>query len=478
MSEFARSDDDAPLGFHSLDREVEATLPVTGTVPEWLSGSLVRNGPGSFAVGDGSVDHWFDGLAMLHRYTFDDGEVRYRNRFLGSDAYDAAVAGEFDTGFATGRSTLRERLWNLFVADAYDNANIIVEQFDGAFYALTESPRWVRVDPRTLDAIGDTRYDGPAPSGSLPCAHLQYDPDRDVHVNVETEFGRPSHYHVYAMRSPDRRALLASVETDRPSYMHSFALTPNYVVLTEFPFDVHPLAFFKPGRQPPFVQHFRWRPEAGMTVHVVDRAGGGVVGRAKTDAVFGFHHVNAFETDDGDVVFDLETLPDAAAMGTLDLDALRAGELDDIAGRLDRYRVRNPAGRTRVERTARIAEGTGLPTVSPDAWLSEHRYVYAQSTDQPVTEWARAVCKVDVQSGTVTEFSDGNACSEPIFVPRPDGTAEDDGVVLVVVLDHDAERSELVVLDGETFNEVARATVPHPIPYDFHGRFFPDLTPG
>jgi beta,beta-carotene 9',10'-dioxygenase len=193
--------------------------------------------------------------------------------------------------------------------------------------------------------------------------------------------------------------------------------------------------------------------------------------------VFGFHHVNAFETDDGDVVFDLETLPDAAAMGTLDLDALRAGELDDIAGRLDRYRVRNPAGRTTVERTARFAEGTGLPTVSPETWLSEHRYVYAQSTDQPVTEWPRAVCKVDVDTGTVTEFSDGNACSEPIFVPRPDGTAEDDGVVLVVVLDADAERSELVVLDGETFDERARATVPHPIPYDFHGRFFPDLTP-
>jgi beta-carotene 15,15'-monooxygenase len=465
-----------PLGFHSLEHETSAILPVEGSLPGWLSGSLVRNGPGSFAVGDGHVDHWFDGLAMLHRFTFDGGRVRYRNRFLRTDAYDDAKAGDFDGGFATGRSTLRERLWNVFFEDAYDNANIVVEQFGDEFYALTESPRWVRVDPGTLETTGETQYDGSIPHGQLTCAHLQYDPARDVYVNFETEFGRPHRYHVYAMRSPERRALLASIETRRPSYMHSFALTPNYVVLTEFPFDVNPLAFFKPGRQGSFIEHFRWRPEAGTTVHVVDRTGGGVVGRATTDAVFGFHHVNAYESD-GDVVFDLETLPDPTAVESLGLEQLQAGTLDAIAGRLDRYRITNPAGDARVERTARHSTGTGLPTVSPAVWLDEHRYVYSQGTDQPVTEWPRSVRKVDVDAGTKVEYSEGNPCSEPIFVPRPGGDAEDDGVVLTVELDVDAERSALVVLDGETFTERARAPVPHAIPFDFHGRYFPDLVP-
>jgi beta-carotene 15,15'-monooxygenase len=51
----------------------------------------------------------------------------------------------------------------------------------------------------------------------------------------------------------------------------------------------------------------------------------------------------------------------------------------------------------------------------------------------------------------------------------------DDGVVLTVVLDTDAECSRLVVLDGESLAELARARLPHALPFDFHGRFFEDL---
>jgi beta-carotene 15,15'-monooxygenase len=468
---------DTPLGFHSLDTETTVALTVEGELPDWLTGSLIRNGPGAFEMGETAVDHWFDGLAMLHRYTFDAGTVSYANRFLRTDAYAAAQAGSFEGGFATGESTLRERLWNLLAGEPYDNANIIVERIGDSYLALTESPRWVRVDPATLTTGDASTYEGPAPAGDLACAHLQYDPDRDVHVNFEIEFGRPSYYHVYAMRAPDRRALLASIPTDRPSYMHSFALTPNYVVLTAFPFDVNPLAFLKPGRQGPFIENFRWRPEVGMTVYVVDRAGGGVVGETTTDAVFGFHHVNAYETAAGDVVFDLETLPDAAAVDALELATLRAGELEAVAGRLDRYRITAPADDPTVERVARLSRGTGLPTVSPAVRLEAHRYVYAQGGDEPVTEWPRAVRKVDTERGTETEWSAGHPVSEPLFVPRPDGTAEDDGVVLAVQLDRAAGRSELVVLDAATLTERARAPLPHAVPFDFHGRYFDGLVP-
>ena len=67
----------SPLGFQSATTEYDDYRPpVDGTIPAWLSGTLIRNGPGRFRVGEQRVNHWFDGLAMLRRYSFDDGAVR------------------------------------------------------------------------------------------------------------------------------------------------------------------------------------------------------------------------------------------------------------------------------------------------------------------------------------------------------------------------------------------------------------------
>lgn len=91
-------------GFQSLTVEREAVeLPVDGELPAWLDGVLFRNGPAQFEIDGDPVQHWFDGLAMVHRIAFEpeDDSVTYTNRFLRSDAYAAARAGEFSGGFAT-----------------------------------------------------------------------------------------------------------------------------------------------------------------------------------------------------------------------------------------------------------------------------------------------------------------------------------------------------------------------------------------
>ena len=81
--------------------------------------------------------------------------------------------------------------------------------------------------------------------------------------------------------------------------------------------------------------------------------------------------------------------------------------------------------------------------------------------------------KIDVTDGSHVEWDEPHAwAGEPVFVPRPGAEAEDDGVVLSVVLDVAAGRSFLLVLDAASFTEIARAEAPHHIPFGFHGQFF------
>ena len=56
---------------------------------------------------------------------------------------------------------------------------------------------------------------------------------------------------------------------------------------------------------------------------------------------------------------------------------------------------------------------------------------------------------------------------EPIFCPRPDAQAEDDGWVLVMVYNSVTDRSHLVILDAQDLKKgpVARVKLPQMIPY-------------
>jgi carotenoid cleavage dioxygenase-like enzyme len=113
-----------------------------------------------------------------------------------------------------------------------------------------------------------------------------------------------------------------------------------------------------------------------------------------------------------------------------------------------------------------------LPRVAPSTAGKRYRYAYAvDSSADAAVPFARIV-RCDMDGGATMVWSSAAASpGEPVFVPRPGATDEDDGVVLAVVLDARARSSYLVVLDGRTLAELGRAVVPHPIPFGFHGLF-------
>ena len=117
----------------------------------------MRTGPAKFDVGSTTVNHWFDGMAMLHRFSFADGRVTYANRFLRSDSYcEAVVKGSLARGeFATDPCrTLFQRVAAVFSPHLTDNCNVNVDMFGGVPVALTETTLPVRFDAETLQTLG------------------------------------------------------------------------------------------------------------------------------------------------------------------------------------------------------------------------------------------------------------------------------------------------------------------------------------
>src|SRR3954471_5260893 len=141
-------------GFDSLENETRIEgLPVTGEPPRWLQGSLIRTGPAKWEVGARTMNHWFDGLAMLHRFSFSGGEVSYANRFLESRAYRAAKeTGELTfSEFATDPCrSLYQRVTSMFSPKLTDNANVNLVKLGERFIAMTEAPIPIQFDAETL----------------------------------------------------------------------------------------------------------------------------------------------------------------------------------------------------------------------------------------------------------------------------------------------------------------------------------------
>jgi beta,beta-carotene 9',10'-dioxygenase len=474
MSATAPATTTPTVGFSTLEEEVSVSeLPVSGTLPPWLQGSLLRTGPAKFEVAEQRLSHWFDGLAMLHRFTIADGHASYGNRFLESRAYRAAreqgrlVYGEFATDPCR---SLFKRVQTLFSPGSVltDNANVNVARLGERFVAMTETPLAVEFDPHTLQAAGVRPFRAP---GQLSTAHPHMDRASGSMLNYAAKLGLRSSYRFFELAAAPNGArqakprVIASLPVAEPAYMHSFGLTDRWFVLAEFPFVVNPLALALSGR--PYIENYRWKPERGTRFTLVDRATGVATTGFETDACFAFHHVNAY--DEGDrVVVDVCTVPDAGIVEDLYLERLRGG-CALPQPQLTRFRL-GVADRSVIQE--RIGEeGIELPRINYGR-CNGRTYRYAWGNDLGPSGWFEKIVKIDVGDGTALSFSEpGCYPGEPVFVARPDAEREDDGALLSVVLDARSETSFLLVLDASDLSELARAEVPHHIPFGFHGQF-------
>jgi carotenoid cleavage dioxygenase-like enzyme len=87
--------------------------------------------------------HFFDGLGMLHKFTFKEGQVSYRNRSLRGQTYRKNIeAGKiYVDEFATPvNRSIWQNVGSILNLEICDNVNLNIPEIAGHFLGISGTP--------------------------------------------------------------------------------------------------------------------------------------------------------------------------------------------------------------------------------------------------------------------------------------------------------------------------------------------------
>lgn len=523
-----------------VDEIVVAPQPGDLPVPAWLRGRFLQNSASQYEFNNRHLEHTFDGYAKILQWRFNgNGSVGFRARFLQSTFReksekqdDVCPARMF--GHTSPKQGVRQA--QALTDGCSDNYNVNVFPVGGTVVATSDvegraavdedlassafkwsdtwghdmdkiaaaHPRRAAAPPLAAAGAGAGAGADAGADGVLsPKASLNY----VMRINPLALTGLGNHSVIlYAVDepgvTPGTRRQLAKIKTRRLSYMHSLLATPRYAVLV-----MPPMTWDVTGLMAAHavLDSMEWAPHDPTVIYVVDLADRTAPIRTfEVDAFFAFHHVNAYETENGDIVID--TVKSNTTNGkipvatTLDLATMRnasardaAGVRETMAAELRRYELplSGPAPTSRIQpQVLLLTDADGrpyrsfeLPQISPRANGRQHCFVYAwapyaagsaEFSDIAIVK--KNVC--DTAAPVAVWRRQGHFPGEPQFVPVPStapGAAEDDGVVLSAVLDGERESNYLLVLNATTMTTIARLysapAANHTMGFGIHGTF-------
>ncbi|HUO48845.1 MAG TPA: carotenoid oxygenase family protein [Acidimicrobiales bacterium] len=442
-----------------FDERDDRDLQVTGQIPAGLRGMFVRNGPNpQFAPK--TTYHPFDGDGMLHAVYFEEGQVRYRNRWIESKGLQIERRrGEALYG-GLAEFTMPDPDVVAEGGVVKNTANTNVVRHAGRILALLEAALPTEVTPE-LETRGEYDFDGRLASPFT--AHPKIDP-----VSGEMLFFGyapfPPYLRYHVVSADGELVQTTDIDLPNPVMIHDFAVTEHHAVFLDSPaiFDVPAMVRGEP------MMH--WAPEAGTRIGVLPRRGGSQDIRwFDLENQYVVHFFNAW--DDGDRVevraprfshmpgaFDFETPTGEEApmpwAWSIDLatGTVESSQTDDRGGEFPRVNDALATRRTRY----------GYNCLAR-TWEFEFEF--------------HGVVKYDEQTGTSQErfYGESEVSGEHVFAPDPDGTAEDDGWLLSFVADRADDTTDLVILDAHdiTAEPVARVHIPRRVPIGFHANWLP-----
>uniref|UniRef100_A0AAQ4RLS3 Retinoid isomerohydrolase RPE65 n=1 Tax=Gasterosteus aculeatus aculeatus TaxID=481459 RepID=A0AAQ4RLS3_GASAC len=511
--------------------ELNEPIParVIGVLPSWLGGSLLRMGPGLFEVGGEPFNHLFDGQALIHKFDLKNGQVTYYRKFIRTDTYVRAmtenrvVITEFGTAaYPDPCKNIFSRFFTYFKGiEVTDNCLVNICPIGEDFYAVTETNYITKVDPDSLETLKKVdlcKY----VSVNGVTAHPHTDADGTVY-NIGNCFGKNFSlaYNIVKIPPPQEdEKVVASVFVPQPSTcshvrlcssLCSFGMTDNHFVFVEQPVKINVLKYLSAWsvRGTTYMDCFESNDSMGTWFHLATKDPADYLSSYKfrTSAFNIFHHINAYE-DQGFIVVDLCTWKGHDFVYDYLYLANLKGEWEEVkkaAMRAPQPEVRRyvlpldihreEQGRNLVSLSYTTATAAlrsdGTIWLEPEVLFSgprqafefpqinyslcrgkKYSFAYGLGLNHFIPD---RIVKLNVQTKETWVWQEDECYpSEPLFVPTPAATEEDDGVLLSIVVKPGAERpSFLLVLDAVKLTELARAEVNTIIPVTLHGTYKP-----
>ena len=450
--------------FAPVDRELTLEhdeLTVIGTIPADLNGVYLRNGPNRQFAAEGRF-HMFDGDGMIHAAHFENGTVRYRNRYVRTAAFQA----ESEAGRALWTGLMENPRNNPFgnghglgIKDAANTDVIFHRGQVLATWYLCGTP--MGVDPLSLETIGAQDFLGTFAGDMM--AHPKV--DEATGELLWFDYGPDMDYLRYGIIGSDgRQTHETRIPLPGPRLPHDMAITENYTVLMDLPLvqdqDARRAGKYRIFYDKALVSRFA----------VVPRYGTGADTRwFEAKPCYIYHVVNSWERD-STIVMDVCRVKNPQHQSTFASPLSSMLAYMRLDAQLYRYEFDLATGRT--TETPLDDANIEFPSVDSRVMGRSHRYSYNMSLGNEPTLLFDGITRYDSATGAKEEykFGPGHWGAESPFAPRDGSTGETDGYIVTFVNDEATGKAELQVLAAEDIaaGPVARVLLPQRVPSGFH----------
>nr|XP_043613814.1 carotenoid 9,10(9',10')-cleavage dioxygenase 1-like [Erigeron canadensis] len=487
---------------------------IQGTIPNgFTEGVYIRNGPNPLFGGlkttksiFGRSSHiWVEGEGMLHAIYFKketDGRwtVSYNNKHVETDTFKMekqrnkpsflpAIEGD-------SPAILSAYLLNLMRFGTVNKllSNTSVFEHSGKVYSSAENHKPQEINIRTLKTLGNWDVDK---SWNRPfTAHPKKAPGSGELVMMGVNAIKP--FFEIGIISADGNKLVhkADLKFERCSLCHDIGVTMRYNVILDFPLTIDLLRLVNGG---PLI---KYNKEGYARIGVMPRYGDGDSVKwfqVKTCCVF--HLINTYEDGDEVIMWACRAKnsiipgPDIG-LNKFEWFSRRFKQECDTDFSADEsfisqayeWRLNMKTGEVKERYLTGKSHSIDFPMVNENFVGLKNKYGYAQTVDldaSSISGMAKygGLVKLHLedtkqQDYVKTEyhkFPPNTFCTGSAFVAKSGGLEEDDGWLIAFVHDEQLDISRAIIVDAKKFTSepVAIITLPHRVPYGFHGAFIP-----